>query len=159
MAIAVYPGSFDPITLGHIDIIERLSPHYDEIVMLVADNPKKDSFFSATMRSELITKSLKDVKNVKVDIFNGLTVNYAKNIGAKFIIRGIRAVADFEYEMAMANMNKNLCADIETMIVFASPGLDHLSSKLVKEVAYFEGPLDGLVPDSVAQALKEKIKK
>lgn len=158
MAIAVYPGSFDPITFGHIDIIQRLSQHYEKMIVLVADSPKKNYFFSSKEREGLITSSLRDIHNVGVEVFNGLTVDYARNVGAKFIIRGIRAVADFEYEMAMANMNKSLCADIETMIVFASPGLDHLSSRMVKEVAYFKGPLEGLVPGNVAQALIEKMK-
>ena len=158
MAIAVYPGSFDPITLGHIDIVQRLSSHYDKMVVLVADSPKKSYLFSSIERARLIKDSLK-VENVRVDIFVGLTVDYAQKIGARFIIRGLRAVADFEYEMAMANINKSLYPDIETMIVFANPKFGHLSSRMVKEVAYFNGPLDGLVPNHVAKALMEEVKK
>ena len=153
MAIAVYPGSFDPITLGHIDIIQRLSPHFDEIFVLVANNPKKSYLFSSDVRTRLIQSSLKDADNIKVEGFHGLTVHYAQEVGAQFIIRGIRAFSDFEYEMAMANMNKGLCPDIETMVVFSNPRLDHLSSRMVKEVAHFKGPLKGLVSPEVEKAL------
>ncbi len=160
MSTAVYPGSFDPITLGHLDIIQRLCSHYDKIVILIANNPQKTYLFSLTERVQLARDSLKEkkIENIKPDTFQGLTVNYAKIIGASVIVRGIRSVTDFEYEMAMSHMNKKLCPEVETMMIFASPDLNCLSSKMVKEVAIFGGRLQDLVPTNVAEALSQKKK-
>ncbi len=156
--IAIYPGSFDPITLGHIDLIERMSSHYDEIVVLIADNNSKASLFSPAERKVLIEECLKKTTNVRADIFDGLTVNYANNVGAATILRGLRAISDFEYEHAMANMNRRLAPNVETLIVFTSPQFSYVSSRMVKEVAVYGGALDGLVPAPVKKALAEKIK-
>lgn len=157
--IAVYPGSFDPITMGHVDIINRIAPLYDQVIVLVAQSSQKQSMFSAEERKELIEKSLPHAKNVKVDIFGGLTVDYMKRVKAQVIVRGLRAVVDFEYEMTMANMNKKLAPDIETLLVFASPEYYYISSRGVKEVAVNGGSLKGLVPDVVITAMEKKLKK
>ncbi len=156
--VAVYPGSFDPITMGHIDIIKRIAPHYDRVIVLVAQSSQKQSLFTAQERKDLIEKSL-DLSNVSVDIFEGLTVDYMKKVKAQVIVRGLRAVVDFEYEMTMASMNKKLTPAIETMLVFASPEYYYVSSRGVKEIAMHLGDLKGLVPKVVIQALHRKFKK
>lgn len=155
--IAVYPGSFDPITNGHIDIINRISPHYDHVIILVAQSASKTSLFTAEERKQLIESSLSHVKNISVDIFEGLTVDYMKKVNASVIVRGLRAVVDFEYEMTMASMNKKLAPDVETMLVFARPEYYYISSRGIKEIALNKGSLEGLVPDIVDSALKTKL--
>ncbi|MEY4617082.1 MAG: phosphopantetheine adenylyltransferase [Pseudomonadota bacterium] len=153
MKIAVYPGSFDPITIGHLDIIQRLSPLYDEVVVLVSHSPNKSYLFSSQERKEMLETSLSHLKNIRVDIHEGLTVDYLRKINAKVIVRGLRAVVDFEYEMAMASMNKKLAPEIETVLIFASPDCYYISSRAIKEIARFGGNLDGLVPSHVHQRL------
>lgn len=157
--IAVYPGSFDPITMGHVDIINRISPLFDEVIVLIAQSSQKQSLFTSEERQALIKKSLSHLKNIKVDIFEGLTVDYMKSHKAQVIVRGLRAVVDFEYEMTMANMNKKLAPQIETMLVFASPEYYFISSRGVKEVALNNGALTGLVPESVIPDLENKFVK
>ncbi|MFM6930108.1 MAG: pantetheine-phosphate adenylyltransferase [Bdellovibrio sp.] len=157
--IAVYPGSFDPITMGHVDIINRISPVYDEVIVLVAQSSQKQSMFTPAERKVLIEKSLSHLKNVKVDVFEGLTVDYMKRVNAQVIVRGLRAVVDFEYEMTMAQINKKIAPDIETMLVFASPEYYFISSRGVKELAINGGALNGFVPEVVKAAIAEKIKK
>lgn len=154
---AVYPGSFDPITLGHLDIITRLSPMYDDFIILVANSTEKKYLFPAEKRAELIKKCIKNFPNVSVDIYDGLTVDYVKAKKANVIIRGLRAVSDFEYEFAMANMNKTLSPEVETLIIFTHPQYSHIASRMVKEVAHYHGDLNGLVPQVVAEALKKQI--
>ncbi len=156
--VAVYPGSFDPITLGHVDIIQRLSLVFDEVIVLVAKSSTKPGLFDPQERKTLIQKTLKDFKNVEVDIFEGLTVNYLKQIKAQVIVRGLRAVVDFEYEMTMASMNKKLQPEIETMLMFAAPEYYYISSRGVKEVAENGGSLKGLVPELVIESLVQKLK-
>lgn len=155
---AVYPGSFDPITVGHVDIIERIAPLYDEVVVLVATSSQKSSLFTAVERKQLIEKSLQHLKNVTVEIFDGLTVEYMKKSKSGIIVRGLRAVVDFEYEMTMASMNKKLAPDVETMLVFARPEYYYISSRGIKEIAMNGGALDGLVPACVIQPLIDKMK-
>lgn len=157
--IAVYTGSFDPITLGHVDIIQRISHLYDETVVLISQSPNKPALFTAEERQDLIRESLPHLQNVRVDIHDGLTIDYMKTINAQVIVRGLRAVVDFEYEMTMANMNKMLAPNIETMLVFADPKYYFISSRGVKEVAYHKGSLQGLVTDVVAKALAEKMRR
>lgn len=157
--IAVYPGSFDPITMGHVDIINRIARLYTQVIVLVAQSSQKQSLFTSEQRKELIEKSLSHLKNVKVEIFEGLTVDYMKKNNAQVIVRGLRAVVDFEYEMTMANMNKKLAPEIETLLVFASPEYYYISSRGVKEVALNGGALDELVPDIVKEALRKKTMK
>lgn len=155
--IAVYPGSFDPITNGHLDIIERVSDHFDQVIILVTSSSQKSSLFTIEERIRLIEKSIKRNKKIKVDQFDGLTVDYMKKAKAKVILRGLRAVVDFEYELTLASMNKRLSPKIETMLVFASPELYYVSSRGVKEIAMNRGKLTGLVPSHVEKALKERL--
>lgn len=157
--IAVYPGSFDPITMGHVDIINRIARQYDQVIVLVAQSAQKSSMFTAEERKALIEKSLSHLSNVKVDIFEGLTVEYMKKAKSKVIVRGLRAVVDFEYEMTMANMNRKIAPEIETLLVFASPEYYYVSSRGVKELALNGGSLKDLVPECVIKALEEKIRK
>lgn len=159
MKIAVYPGSFDPITLGHIDIIKRISDHFDQLIILVSESNQKSSLFTAEERASFIRENFKQEPHIQVAAHSGLTVDYAHQIKAQVIVRGLRAIGDFEYEMSMAHMNKKLNPSIETMIVFANPTYQYISSRGVKEVAKHQGSLEGLVPVNVAKALKEKIEK
>jgi pantetheine-phosphate adenylyltransferase len=157
--VAVYPGSFDPITMGHVDIINRISPYFEKVIVLVANSSQKVSLFSAEERQILIQKSLSHLPRIEVDIFDGLTVDYMRKNSAQVIVRGLRAVADFEYEMTMASMNKKLSPEFETFLVFASPEYYYISSRGVKEVGINHGALQGLVPLPVEQALQQKFKK
>jgi pantetheine-phosphate adenylyltransferase len=159
MPNAIYPGSFDPITLGHLDIIRRMQPILGEITILISQNPSKQALFSGEERRDLAEKALKGIPGVTVAIHEGLTVDYIRQVGARVIIRGLRAVSDYEYELVMANMNKKLAPTIETMIVFASPEFYYISSHTVKEVAMNGGKVADLVPAHVARALREKFSK
>lgn len=157
--IAVYPGSFDPIHVGHVDIIERIASQFEHVIVLVAKSSQKDSLFTAEERKDLIDKALPHLKNVSVQIFGGLTVEYMEKQKSSIIVRGLRAVVDFEYEMTMASMNKKLSPNVETMLVFARPEYYYISSRGVKEVALHGGSLKGLVPNSVVKPLRERLKK
>ena len=159
MAVAVYPGSFDPLTLGHLDIIRRIQPILGEITVLVSKHASKKYLFTHEERMELARAALVGLPGVAVDFFDGLTVDYVREKGARVIVRGLRAVSDFEYELVMANMNKKLAPDIETMIVFASPEFYYVSSNTVKEVAMHGGKVTELVPPGVDAALKAKFAK
>ncbi|MCB0411322.1 MAG: pantetheine-phosphate adenylyltransferase [Bdellovibrionales bacterium] len=154
--LALYPGSFDPVTLVHVDMIRRISLQYDQIIVLIAENPAKASLFTVEERKQMLRAELKAFGNVKVESFHGLTIDFAHEVGARTIVRGLRAVSDFEYEFAMANMNHHLASDIETVLMFTSPKYNFISSRLVKEVARFGGDLKEVVPASVVQHLKNK---
>ena len=156
MSKAIYPGSFDPITVGHIDMIERAAPLFRELVVLVAKSHKKTYLFSDAERETMVKESLGHIENVTVELFSGLTVDFAKKNKANVIVRGLRNVIDFEYEKAIAHMNSKLNSKIETMIMLASPETACISSHMVKEIASYQGPLEGLVPSNVASALSEK---
>jgi pantetheine-phosphate adenylyltransferase len=158
MAKAIYPGSFDPITLGHIDIIRRIQPLFSELVVVVANSERKHYWFSLEERVELIRENVKDLPGVKIEWVDGLIVDYAERVNAQVIVRGLRAISDFEYEFAMANINKKLKDSVETMIVFTRPEYSFVASTMVKEVAHHGGDLTGLVPANVIQALKKRIK-
>ena len=153
---AVYPGSFDPITYGHLDIIERGLEVFDEIVIAVARNSEKKSLFSTEERIRHIEATIGDNPNVTVDTFDGLLVDYVLSKGAKIILRGLRAVSDFEYEFQVAQMNHNLKNEVETLFMMTSVPYGYLSSSIVKEVASLNGPVESLVPPVVRQALQEK---
>lgn len=155
---AVYPGSFDPITLGHEDIISRISNVFDEIHVLVAEANHKLALFDQEERMAMVKECVSRHKNVKVAHHPGLTVDYAKKIGAQVLVRGVRAISDFEYEMNMAAMNQKLSDDIDTVIFLTKPELSFISSKLVKEVASHNGSLKGLVSSHVEQEIRKKIR-
>lgn len=148
--VAIYPGSFDPITLGHLDIITRSSKLYDGVVVVVSRNPTKNPLFTVEERLAQIRKTTQHLENVKVDSFHGLTVNYAKKLKAKVLIRGLRVLSDFEKELQMAHTNKTLSDEIETVFLATSTEYGFLSSSLVKEIAKFGGPIDHLVPEHIA---------
>ncbi len=157
---AIYPGSFDPITNGHIDIIIRASKLFDELRIAVGGNILKNSVFSIDERVELIEASLRsqdvDISKIIVEKFDSLLIDYAKKVNADVIIRGLRAVSDYEYELQMALANKEMNENIETIFLVSSGKYSYLSSSLVKEIAYFGGDLDNFVPDVVKKNLRNK---
>jgi len=156
--VAVCPGSFDPITNGHVDVVERAAAQLDEVVVAVLENPRKSgsSLFDTDERIELIERVLAHLPNVRVDRFHGLLVDYCTANGIAMIVKGLRAVSDFEYELQMAQMNQRL-AGVETLFLSTSPDWSYLSSSLVKEVARFGGDVEGLVPPLVLDALHERL--
>lgn len=155
MTKALCPGSFDPVTIGHIDIIERAAARFDRLFVAVVTNPSKAPLFDAKERIELLEDAVGNLSNVEVASFDGLLVDFAKSIGVSVIVKGLRAVSDFDYEIQMAQMNNKL-SGIETFFMAASPVTSYLSSSLVKEVARFGGDVSTLVPPGVAERLKEK---
>jgi len=156
MVIAVYPGTFDPLTYGHMDIIERAAALFDKLVVGIYENPAKQPLFSLEQRVELVKLAVADIQNVEVRAFKGLAVDFIHQIGGKVMIRGLRANSDFEREFEMALMNRKLAPDIELLCLMTSSQYQFLSSSLIKEVAKLGGCLDGMVPDHVVVALKEK---
>ncbi len=153
--IAICPGSFDPITNGHIDIVKRSLRIFDEVIVAVAVNLKKKPLFDIEKRVQLIRQSLEGLENVRIESFNGLLVDYVKQKSGVAIVRGLRAVSDFEYEMQMALMNRRLDHEVETVFMMPSEEYSFLSSTMIKEIASFGGSVKGLVPEPVEQALKE----
>lgn len=154
--IAVYPGSFDPITMGHVDIIQRVSKIFDRVIVLVAESGDKNYLFNANERAEFISQCFSNQKNIEVDIHKGLTIDYMRKKNAQVIVRGLRAVADFEYEGTLANMNYRLAPEIETFMIFSRPEYYFISSRGVKELAKNGGELKGLVPDFLISSLENK---
>lgn len=154
---AIYPGSFDPITNGHVDIIQRGKKIFDKIIVGVLDNPKKNPLFTAQERVELIKKTFAGDPTIEVMSFDGLLVDFARKNGVNVIIRGLRAISDFEYELQMALMNRKLASDIETLFMMPSLKYSYLSSNLVKEIFLLGGCIKDLVPPQVEEALKNKI--
>ncbi|MEN6318969.1 MAG: pantetheine-phosphate adenylyltransferase [Syntrophaceae bacterium] len=158
--IAVYPGSFDPITNGHVDLIKRGMRMFDEIVVLIAYNPNKPTYlFSVEERIELVSDVIKNYEGVRVDSFDGLLVDYVKKTGANIILRGLRALSDFEYEFQLALINRRLNNDVETVFLMTSYEWFFTSSQIIKEAASLGGSVQGLVPDIVCMKLKEKYAK
>jgi len=157
--IAVCPGSFDPITLGHLDIIKRGARVFDEVIVVVLNNSAKNSLFTLEERTTLISEATQSIENVSVDSFSGLLMDYAKSINASAILRGLRAVSDFEYEMQITAMNKKLVDEIDTFFVMTNNQYSFLSSSIVKEVAKYGGNVKDLVPECVNIALENKFKK
>ena len=160
MTRAIYPGSFDPLTFGHVDIIERSARLFDNVVVAILTNPQKAPLFTVEERIEIMNEILKPCfRNVEVDVFHGLLVDYAKQKRAQVIVRGIRAVTDYEYEFQMALMNRRLTPDIETVFMMPAENYSYLSSRLVKEIAELGGSVTGLVPETVERRLKQRFQK
>jgi pantetheine-phosphate adenylyltransferase len=156
MKIAVYPGSFDPITMGHLDIIKRAATVFDHLIVAVLNNASKNPLFTVPERLELLHEVIHDLPNVEVDSFNDLLIHYMETKGANVIVRAIRSVSDYEYELQLATMNRKLGDQVETLFMTSSPEYSYLSSSIVKEIARFQGPVSELVPPVVELALKRK---
>jgi len=155
--IAVYPGSFDPVTNGHLDLIERGAMIFDQLIVAVARNLEKDPLFPVKERVEMLEAVTYEWENVQVDVFDGLLMNYAREQGARVILRGIRAVSDYEYELQMAMMNRKIVPEIETVFMLPGEAYSYLSSRLVKELARLGGPIKDLVPALVEERLRAKV--
>ena len=158
LKIAVYPGSFDPVTYGHLDIIDRALKIFDGVIVAVARNSEKNSLFSVAERVDLLSKILVDRPQAKVDTFQGLLVNFVRECEATVVIRGLRAVSDFEFEFQLAQMNRSITRDVETLFMMTSVPYSYLSSSIVKEVSSLNGPVDKLVPPLVKAALDAKFR-
>ncbi len=154
---AIYPGSFDPVTNGHLDVILRAATIFDQLIVAVTQNVEKDALFPVKDRCEMLESITFEWKNVQVEVFSGLLVDYARNQGASVILRGIRAVSDYEYELQMAMMNRKLEPDIETVFMLPGEPYSYLSSRLVREIARLGGPVKDLVPPIVAERLRAKV--
>lgn len=159
MRTAVYPGSFDPVTKGHLDIIKRASRTFDKVYVAILTNSSKTPMFSLEQRLDWLRRSTADIENVEIDCFSGLLVNYLKEKNSNIIIKGLRAVSDFEYEFQMALMNRKLNPDVETLFMMTSGKYSYLSSSIVKEVARHKASLEGLVPDFMIDEITELIEK
>jgi len=155
----IYPGSFDPLTLGHLNIIDRASKVFDKIVIAVAHNVSKKTIFSIEERVDIINGIFKDNDNIEVDSFQGLLVEYVKKVGTTTVLRGMRSVSDFEYEMQMAHANKTLKPELETIFMVTDSKFAHISSSLIKEIITLGGSAEHLVPKIVETKLKEKLQK
>ncbi|MCX6445559.1 MAG: pantetheine-phosphate adenylyltransferase [Actinobacteria bacterium] len=156
MRRAVCPGSFDPITYGHLDIIERASRHFDEVIVAVLENRTKSSLFTVAERISMITEVTKKFTNVRIDSWSGLLVDYCKSNDVQSIVKGLRAVSDFDYELQMAQVNLQ-GSGVETMFMATSPTHSFLSSSLVKELAHYGGDVSSMVPSSINEALKRRV--
>lgn len=154
--LAVYPGSFDPITNGHVDLIKRAHCVFENLIVAVAVNPRKKTLFTAAERIDLIREALGNTK-IRVESFDDLLIHYLNRVGAKVVIRGLRAISDFDYEFQMAITNRNLQPNVETLCLMASEPYIYLSSRMVKEIVFFGGDVSSMVPPNVLQRLKEKV--
>jgi pantetheine-phosphate adenylyltransferase len=158
MKLGIYPGSFDPLTNGHLDVIRRADKLFDRVIVAIANNDSKQPMFSKEKRVELASESLEGMDNVSVETFDGLLVNYAVEKGAQAIIRGLRAISDFEFEFQLALMNRHLNSSIETIFMMPKDKYTFLSSRMVKEVASLGGDITGFVPAPVLHAMRERSK-
>lgn len=156
--VAVYPGSFDPVTMGHMDIIQRAARQFDRLIVAVLNNTSKNPLFTVEERKELLKKATTHIPNVEVDSFRDLLVNYMNQKEAHVIVRGIRSVTDFEYELTLASTNHKLNSEVETIFMMTNPKYSYLSSSTVKEIAQFHGQVVDLVPPVVEHALRDKYK-
>ncbi len=154
--IAIYPGSFDPVTNGHLDIVERGLSLFDKVIVAILKNPKKQFLFTLEERIDMLKVSMRDFNNVEVDSFSGLTVDYAVSRKAQAVLRGLRALSDFEYEFQLALMNRRLNRDIQTVFLMTGMRWIYTSSSIIKEAAYFGGDIEGMVPPIVLERLREK---
>ncbi len=159
MKKAIYPGSFDPVTLGHLDIIKRAAAIFDEITVSVLNNQGKSPLFSVEERVKILKEVTKDIPNVRVDFFDGLLVDHAVKSGADVVIRGLRAITDFEYELQMSQTNRKLCENVDTVFLTTSLDYAYLSSSTVKEVAAYGGDISKFVPPYVAELVYRKLRK
>jgi pantetheine-phosphate adenylyltransferase len=159
MKTAIYPGSFDPITNGHVDIIQRAMEIVDHVVVAIAENVRKAPLFTVAERKQHILEAVQGNPRVEVDAFEGLLVSYVERRGARLVVRGLRALSDFEYEFQLAHMNRRLGHGMDTLFLMTSDKDFYVSSSLVKEVAQFGGDVNGLVPPTVARALAEKFRR
>lgn len=159
MRTAIYPGSFDPVTNGHIDVIERALKIFDKVIVAVGDNPGKKPLFSSNERVEMLRESTKHLKNLEIGNFSGLLLEYAKSKNSKIIIRGLRAVSDFEFEFQRALLNRVVDGGIETIFIMTKEDYVYLNSSIIKEIAMFNGKVSGLVPKIVEEKLMEKFSK
>ncbi len=157
MKIAIYPGSFDPITYGHLDILKNAAGIFDKVIIAVAHNGAKSGFLSIEERVELIKQSIEDIENAEVDSFDGLTIEYAKKRGANVLIRGLRAVSDFEFEMQLSQTNSALCDDIKTVFLTTKPKYNFISSSTIKEIYTNGGDISKFVPKAVDEYLSKRI--
>jgi len=155
--IAIYPGSFDPITNGHLDLIQRGSRLFDRLIVSILRNETKSPLFSVQERMEMLCEVITEYPNVEVDSFNGLVVDYAEKRGAQVLMRGIRAISDYEYELQTASMNRRLRPELETVFLLANEAYSFISSRLVKEVFGLGGNISGLVPRSVEERLQRRM--
>ena len=156
MKIAIYPGSFDPITKGHLDILKNASGIFDKVIIAVARNGEKKGFLSTEERVELIKKSIEGLDNVEVDAFEGLTIEYAKKRGAEILIRGLRAVSDFEYEMQLSQTNSALCDEIKTVFLTTKPKYNFISSSTIREILQNNGDISKFVSQAVNEYLTQR---
>jgi pantetheine-phosphate adenylyltransferase len=157
---AIYPGSFDPLTFGHVDVVERSARLFDRVIVSILTNSQKSPLFTVEERIEIMREILTPrFRNVEIDVFHGLLVDYAKQRGAQVIVRGIRAVTDYEYEFQMALMNRRLAPEIETVFMMPAENYSYLSSRLVKEIAELGGSVTGLVPEIVEKRLRQRFRK
>ena len=159
MTKAIYPGTFDPITIGHLDIIQRSAKIYDSLIVAVMENKKKNCTFTKEERKKMVEKCVKDLPNVKVVVGEGLTVDFAKKNKCSVIIRGIRAVSDYESELALATANMSLNKDVETIFMVAKPELSFLSSSIAKEIASFNGDIKSYIPKPILKDVSKKLYK
>ncbi len=155
----LYTGSFDPITNGHLDLIKRCSDKFENVVVTIFNNNSKEHFFTVEERFRLVSEAVKDLQNVTVDMTEDMTVNYAKNHNIDLIVRGLRAVSDYEYELKIASINKHLYPELETLFMIASPDYSFISSSIVKEVAMYGGDISDLVPKNVLAAIDDKLRR
>ena len=153
--LAVYPGSFDPVTFGHLDILTRGLELFDKVIIAIAYNIEKKGLFTFEERKELIQQSINGNSNIIIDSFDGLLIDYVKRVDARFVIRGLRAMSDFEYEFQMASINRTLNPDMDTLFMMTSKDYFFISSRTIKEVAEFHGSVSGFVPAPVEKRLKE----
>lgn len=158
MRVGIYPGSFDPVTLGHLDLIKRSAKLVDTLIIGVLNNSKKIPVFSAKERKEMIEQVTKDIPNVKVEVFEGLLVDFVRMRNASVIIRGLRAVSDFEYELQMAQLNKNLEPKVDTIFLATNVEYGYLSSSSVREIANYQGDISNMIPEQLLEQVEEKFR-